>query len=105
MPPFVIPKVRRDYGVFLLLNTLAPEFNCPSCKIFEREFSRIAETVSSDKRIERKAHFGTMELKNNRDLFIKIKAEQVPTLIYLPPTINFTPLQYEKAIRAFDMKM
>lgn len=32
LPPHAIPAAKRDYGMFLLLNTLSSEFNCPSCK-------------------------------------------------------------------------
>lgn len=32
LPPFVPARHSRSYGLFLLLNTMAPEFQCPSCK-------------------------------------------------------------------------
>lgn len=32
LPPLVVEEERRDYAVMLLLNTLAPEYGCPSCK-------------------------------------------------------------------------
>lgn len=32
LPPLVPARHSRSYGLFLLLNTMAPEFQCPSCK-------------------------------------------------------------------------
>lgn len=32
LPPLINEQIKRDYGIFVLLNTLAPEYECPSCK-------------------------------------------------------------------------
>lgn len=32
VPPGLLAAEKRDYGLFLLLNTLSPEYSCPSCQ-------------------------------------------------------------------------
>jgi hypothetical protein len=34
IPPAVVAQEKREYDVFLLLNTLVPEFGCPACKYY-----------------------------------------------------------------------
>ncbi len=62
----------RPYGVFLLMNAMAPEYVCFQCRAFEKAFRRAAALFPAEERLERGVHFATLDLKDNRSLFVEV---------------------------------
>lgn len=98
----MVAQESRDYDVYLLLNTLAPEFGCPSCKNFDDYFGELASLMQPDERLQKKIHFATIELKGNRDLFLRVKVDRIPTMLYLPATTGIPSSEYPSRIKSFD---
>lgn len=54
-------------------------------RILDLEFKRLASTIAPATRLEKKMHFAFMELKENRNLFMKVYI----VAMFQSPTINY----------------
>jgi hypothetical protein len=83
---------------------------------FDQVFTKVAAMVPAGERLAKKVHFATMELKDNRGLFIRVlgdygsligqmQLERIPVLIYLPATAKVPKKNYLESVRTFDMRL
>ena len=100
IPPRNPASNQRDYGLFLLFNTVD---KCPSCGEFDEIFASIASRVSGEERLKKRIHFARILLDaNTREIFAMSGIQQLPALFYLPATNNDTR-DYEQRIRIYDL--